>query len=144
MSFWNGTRWVPDEPAHPLPRRSKRAADWIATLLMIVLVPALLIAMASAALGAKPGSGATLAVTPNAAPAWGWATASGCGYSGSVVYLDVEKPEALAFTGATPDASGCFSVTFTTDGPGVYHLQTRQEGNGKHWWVMATYDLPVQ
>ena len=144
MSYWNGTHWIPDAPAHPQPRRSRRVTDWIATLLMLVLVPALLIVAAGAVVGAKPGTGATLTVTPNAAPAWGWATASGCGYGSSVVYLDIEKPEALAFTGGTPDANGCISVTFTTDGPGMYHLQTRQQGNGKHWWVLATYDLPVQ
>jgi uncharacterized protein YndB with AHSA1/START domain len=110
---------------------------------MLVLVPALLVAMATAVAAGKPGTGATLSVTPNAAAAWSWATATGCGYGGSVVYLDIEKPEALAFTGGTPDANGCVSVTFTTDGPGTYYLQTRQQVRNR-WVVMATYELPVQ
>jgi len=144
MSYWNGTRWIPDAPQRPpKARRAQRAADWLATLLMLVLMPALVVAMASAVAAGKPGTGATLSVTPNAAAAWSSATATGCGYGASAVYLDIEKPEALAFTGATPDANGCIFITFTTDGPGTYYLQTRQQVRNR-WVVMATYELPVQ
>lgn len=121
----------------------RKLTDWLVTLLMLALIPALVIVMATATLAAKPAS-ATLTAVPNSAPAWGWATASGCGYAAKEVYLDVQKPEALAFTSAMPDASGCVSFTFTTDGPGTYYLSTRQAGKGNHWKVMATYTLPVE
>ena len=141
MAYWNGTRWIDESPRASRPRRRSRTVDWVATILMFVLVPALMFAMA-AGVAAKRPTGATLYVTPNAAPAWGWATASGCGYSDGPVYVDIQKPEALAFTGAT-SAGGCFAVSFTTDGPGTYYLQTRQQVHNR-WVVMATYELPVQ
>ena len=57
MSFWNGTRWIPDAPQRPpKPHGAERVADWLATLLMILLVPALLVVMAGGALAAKPTS----------------------------------------------------------------------------------------
>ena len=121
----------------------RKLTDWLATLLMLAMIPALVIVMATATLAAKPG-GATLRVEPNAAPAWGSATATGCGYAAKEVYLDVQKPEALAFMSAMPDAGGCVSFTFTTDGPGTYYLSTRQMGNGNHWKTMAGYTLPVE
>jgi hypothetical protein len=142
MLYWNGTHWV-SENRTPAPRLESRSADWLATLLMLAMIPALVIVMATATFAAKP-TGASLKVEPNAAPAWGWATASGCGYAAKEIYLDVQKPEALAFMSAMPDATGCFSVAFTTDGPGTYYLSTRQLGNGNHWKSLASYTLPVQ
>lgn len=57
MTLWDGTRWIEDRPRrHAEPRRTARPADWVATALMLVLVPALLVVMATAALGAKPTS----------------------------------------------------------------------------------------
>lgn len=56
MAFWNGTRWLADQPARPQPHRAKQFADWIATLLMIALVPALLIVAAGGVFAAKPTS----------------------------------------------------------------------------------------
>jgi hypothetical protein len=113
-------------------------------LTLIATILALAVAVPFAAAG-KPGSGATLSITPNDAPAWGRVWGSGCGYAaGSDVYIDVQKPEALMFTAASVDTSGCISFTFTTDGPGTYHVSARQQlSNGKKWTVMATYDLPV-
>ena len=111
---------------------------------LIVTVVALAVAVPFATAG-KPGSGATLSITPNDAPAWGRVWGSGCGYeSGREVYIDVQKPSALAFTAAMADSSGCISFTFTTDDPGTYHVSARQQlSNGKKWTVVATYDLPV-
>jgi hypothetical protein len=89
-------------------------------------------------------SSATLTIEPNAAPAWGWAHGSGCGYAvGSEAYIDIHKPEALAFQSAMPDASGCVSFAFTTDGPGTYLVEARQRSHNT-WRVLATYQLPVQ
>ena len=113
---------------------------------VVVTVAVLAVLLAAVpALAGKPGSGATLTMSPNDAPAWGQVTASGCGYeAGTVIYLDVHKPGALAFYGAMPDAGGCFSLTISTDAPGTYHVETRQQlSNGKKWTTMATYDLPV-
>jgi hypothetical protein len=99
---------------------------------------------ASSALAGRSG-GATLFVSPNAAPAWAHTDVTGCGYTtASVVYLDVQKPAALAFYGVMPDSNGCIALTISTDEPGTYSLQTRQQlSNGKKWTVMATYQLPV-
>jgi len=57
MAYWNGKRWIADEPIRRPDRgRGSPAADWVATLVMMLLVPALLIAMATLSLGAKPTS----------------------------------------------------------------------------------------
>jgi hypothetical protein len=109
---------------------------------MLLVVPIMVIVLATATLAAKPVS-ATLSVEPNAAPAWGWATASGCGYRQAAVYLDVQKPGALAFMSAMPNAAGCFTVTFSTDEPGTYYLSTRQQVRNR-WRTMANYTLPVE
>lgn len=110
----------------------------------VATLAALVVAVPFATAG-KPGSGATLSITPNDAAAWGRVWASGCGYEpSSEVYLDVQKPGALMFTSAMPDSTGCVSFTFTTDDPGTYYVSARQQlSKGKHWTVMATYDLPV-
>jgi hypothetical protein len=121
----------------------RKLTDWLATFVMLAMIPALVIVMATATLAGRP-TGATLQVEPNAAPAWGQATASGCGYADREVYLDIQKPEALAFMSVMPDAAGCVSVTFSTDGPGTYYLSTRQPARGNHWKTMATYTLPVE
>jgi hypothetical protein len=97
--------------------------------------------------GGGNGGGATsawLSITPNDAPAWSRVWGSGCGYRASTeVYIDVEKPTALMFTSAMAASTGCIAFTFTTDDPGTYHVSARQQSNGGHWTVMATYDLPV-
>lgn len=140
MTFWDGTRWVPDSPAPKRQSAPRRLLGAVSEATMIVTLVFGLVAGATFA--ARPSS-ATLVVEPNAAPAWGWATASGCGYGSSEVYLDVQKPKALAFTSATPDANGCISVRFTTDEAGTYYLSTRQQVKNR-WRTMATYTLPVQ
>ncbi|MDH4102724.1 MAG: hypothetical protein OEW52_11725 [Thermoleophilia bacterium] len=113
-------------------------------IMLAVTIAALAIAVPFAFAG-KPGSGATISITPNEAPAWGRVWGSGCGYEvGTDVYVDVQKPNALAFLGAAPDAAGCISFTFTTDDPGTYSVSARQQlSRGKKWTVMATYELPV-
>ena len=89
-------------------------------------------------------SNATLTIEPNAAPAWGWAHGAGCGYAlGSETYIDIQKPEALAFQSAMPDAAGCISFDFTTDGPGTYFVEARQRSHNS-WRVLARYELPVR
>ena len=38
MSYWDGTRWLPDRPSTPAPKKRprSRAADWLATVVMLV------------------------------------------------------------------------------------------------------------
>jgi hypothetical protein len=127
------------------------------------LVTVLAVAVAAPALSGKGGNGnggnggsggssggggsysATLSIKPNDAAAWSRVWGSGCGYkANSEVYVDVQKPSALAFTSAMSDSSGCVSFTFTTDDPGTYDVSVRQQlSSGGHWTVMATYSLPV-
>jgi hypothetical protein len=121
----------------------ERVTDWTATVLMIGLLPVLIFVLAGVTLAAKP-SRATLSVTPNHASAWSTATGSGCGYAADDVYVDIQKPEALAFFSVAPDANGCISFVFNTDGPGAYVLETRQSPNGKTWRTLASYSLPVE
>jgi hypothetical protein len=111
----------------------------------IVPLAALSIALlAASSAGAGRSSGATLEFNPNAAPAWSWANGSGCGYAaGSQVSIAVHKPEALAFKTAMPDAQGCISFSFTTDGPGTYLVEARQQTRNR-WRLLASYQLPVQ
>ena len=98
--------------------------------------------MASSA-GAGRSSNANLEFNPSAATAWGWAYGSGCGYAAdSQVSIAIHKPEALAFRTAMPDARGCISFTFTTDGVGTYLVEARQQTHNR-WRLLATYQLPV-
>ena len=62
--------------------------------------------------------------------------------AGQEVYVDVQKPEALAFTSVLADDSGCMRVVINTDGPGTYHVSARQL-QGKRWVELATYEPPV-
>jgi hypothetical protein len=102
---------------------------------------ALLFASAAAA----QRDGATLAFSPNAAPAWSWANGSGCGYApGKEVYIDVQKPQALSFLSVNAGADSCIKFAFTTDAPATYHVEARQQAKGGRWRVLATYDLPVE
>ena len=111
----------------------------------IASLAALLVALfLVASAGAQRGEFATLDFDPNAAPAWNWAHGSGCGYrAGSQVSIAVHKPNALAFLATMPDAQGCIAFTFTTDGPGMYLVEARQQVRNR-WRLLAGYDLPVE
>jgi len=110
----------------------------------IAAITAFAIALLVASSAGAQRSSATLKIEPNAAPAWGWANGSGCGYAvGSETYIDIHKPEALAFQSVMPDAVGCISFAFTTDGPGTYLVEARQRSHSS-WRVLASYQLPVQ
>jgi hypothetical protein len=105
----------------------------------ILLLTALFVTPAA---GSKPQ--ATLELAPNPAPAFSTVSYQGCGYQPDlVVYVDVVKPSALAFTGAWPDQSGCISGVFTVDEAGAYMVSTRQRLRGGRWAVMASLQLVV-
>ena len=104
---------------------------------------------ATSALAAKPSSSApTLSVSFPSLTTASTATTgmpygtpfvvSGCGY-GSYVTIVVTSPEAIAFTGQTPDASGCVSITnFSTQGPGHYKIDAWQQLRNKSSVVAST------
>jgi hypothetical protein len=92
----------------------------------------------------RDSTSAGLSFDPSSAPAWSWAYGSGCGYaSGSQVAITIHKPEAIAFQAAMPDASGCISFSFTTDGAGTYLVEASQKIRHR-WRVLASRELPVQ
>jgi hypothetical protein len=108
------------------------------------LVAILALTMLASSAGAQRGGGASLEFHPNAAPAWSWAHGSGCGYTpGSPVNIAVQKPEALAFLAAWPNSQGCVAFEFTTDGPGTYVVEARQQVRNR-WRLLASYNLPVE
>jgi hypothetical protein len=108
------------------------------------LVALLALMMLASSAGAQRGSGASLEFHPNAAPAWSWANGSGCGYeANSQVNISVQKPEALAFLAAMANSQGCIAFTFTTDGPGTYLVEARQQVHNR-WRLLASYSLPVE
>ena len=134
--------------ARPDDSHMARRTDWSWTKgsrqMRIATVTAFTIALLLASSAVAQRSSATLTIEPNAAPAWGWAQGSGCGYTvGSEAYIDIHKPEALAFQSAMPDAAGCISFGFTTDGPGTYLVEARQRSHNS-WRVLASYQLPVR
>jgi hypothetical protein len=94
--------------------------------------------------GAGQRGGTSLEFSPSTAPAWDWAHGSGCGYAvGTQVSLAIRKPEALAFQTAMPNAQGCISFAFTTDGPGMYLVDASQKSRNR-WRLLASRELPVQ
>jgi hypothetical protein len=110
----------------------------------ISAVTAFAIALLLASAAGAQRTTATLRIEPNAALAWSSAHGSGCGYArDSETYIDIQKPEALAFQSTMPDAQGCISFDFTTDGPGTYLLEARQKTHNT-WRVLARYELPVR
>lgn len=62
MSYWDGTRWLPDRPPSPVPTRPRgRVADWLATAVMlgglaVILFPGNPSAAAGPRLSASPAS----------------------------------------------------------------------------------------
>jgi hypothetical protein len=108
MSLWDGTRWVEDLPEHRSdPQVTSRAADWVGTLLMILLVPALLVVMATAVFGAKP----TSSVWINDASTGRTAAAVQFGSSFTVGYATRER-EPWALAECYPNNTTTFSGTY--------------------------------
>jgi hypothetical protein len=64
---------------------------------------------------------------------------SGCGYGSSYTSVVVRSPEALAFAGQSPDASGCISFSnFSTNLPGKYEVDAYQQVHGHSAQVAST------
>jgi hypothetical protein len=107
------------------------------------------------AYGAKPGSssptlsvsfGTTAAASTSASMPYGTPyVVSGCGYNSANggVTVVVHSPEAIAFAGQPPDASGCISLSnFSTQGPGHYQLDAWQHVGKRDVVVASTsFDL---
>jgi len=64
--FWDGQRWIPDAPApgrrSPSPIKPRRLRDWLATIPLVLLVPALLAPMLPAQAGRAVPSNETPAI----------------------------------------------------------------------------------
>lgn len=108
MSFWDGTRWIENGPRrHPEPRRTTRAADWVATALMLLLMPALLVMMAGAALAAKPTSAVWISdgSTARTQPALQFGSPFMVGYS-------TREREPWALAECYPNGTTTFSNTY--------------------------------
>ena len=100
MAFWDGRRWVTEKQA-PLTRRPSRVADRTATILMILLIPAVVVIMAGGVLGAQPNR-----------------TTASCSVDGSVV----------SASGLPTDQVVNFMVT-DASGTSGWVLGTTWEGN---------------
>jgi hypothetical protein len=109
----------------------------------LVAAAAMLLVPASNA--AKP-SAPTLSVSFSFASASGSSTpygtpftVSGCGYGSAYTSVVVRSPEALAFAGQSPDASGCVSFSnFSTNAPGQYQVDAYQQVHGHLALVAST------
>jgi hypothetical protein len=144
MTYWNGSRWLEDEPSAPRPRPT-RAANWAATAAMLIGLAA--IAAPIGLVAARHGGyGSTLSATPNTLHAGDSFTVSGCGYDTSLGNVIV------SFTGGgwgSPlDADGCFSIpgipalSGDTLPAGEYEVYVRQYVH-KRWAVTGETTVTV-
>ena len=105
---------------------------------------------ATVAVAAKPGAYApSITTSLQASGAAGTASVpyatsyviSGCGYDAALggVTVVVHTPEAVSWTGRTPDGNGCISVdNFSTQGPGAYEIDAWQHMGKKDVVVAST------
>jgi hypothetical protein len=145
MSFWNGSRWVEDKTAPSAPRPS-RAANWAATIAMLIGLAVVAAPLGMIASAAHRQYAGTLTATPNALHAGDSFTVSGCGYDKSLGNVVV------GFTGGgwgSPlDADGCFNIagipalSGDTLPAGVYEVYARQYVH-KKWTVTGETTVTV-
>ncbi|MGH2488270.1 MAG: hypothetical protein ACRDFR_01450 [Candidatus Limnocylindria bacterium] len=108
MAYWDGQRWIADGPPRRRPDRGAQVTNWLATLLMLLLIPALLIVSAGAVAGAKP----TSSVWINEANATTFPqSALRLGSPFSVGYSSKER-EPWALVQCYPNATTVFSSTY--------------------------------
>jgi len=68
----------------------------------------------------------------------------GCGYGSTYVSVVAYSPEAISFTGDTPDSSGCISVSnFSTNAPGTYKVSAFQQLRGSKATEVASTTFTV-
>ena len=146
MSYWNGTRWIPDAPRRGSePAHTSRAADRIATLLMVMLVPALLVVMTGSVVAGKPGSitvpdgvygGTTVAsVNPGGSGVWVFGS---CSQNGTVVWTQYSRPDAnnQAVLGLGP-------TQLWTGGPANCSAEEGYFAHSGHWRSLAATTFNV-
>jgi len=157
MSFWDGTRWVPDVPATttPSPRRGRRIFGAAAEAALItLLIFGLIAGSAMAAKGGnpgKPGGGgaskttATLVVTPEPVEAYGnQYSVTGSGFKPSTpVNIVLSMPSCCAFFTVTADASGDIWFVHTTGASGTYQIDAHQRLNGRKLTMVGTTTFAV-
>jgi hypothetical protein len=119
MNYWNGARWLEDEPSGPRPRPS-RAANWAATAAMLIGLAAILAPLQLIAAASHRSSDSGCTVNPATADvgevyvvsAWGIPT-------GTAVNLWVTENGVTTGSplGSTPD--GKFDLNEWSNAPGV-------------------------
>lgn len=154
MTYWDGTRWVPEAPTStPTPRRGRRLFGAVAEASLITLLIFGLIA--GTAFAAKGGNGngrggsppaaeltATLAATCAPCGA-GYVAFEGAGYDASKAAAQLWVSGAMAAIPVYEDGSVSFSWYFSV--PATYEVRVYQAGNGKHKMVlMAQTTVVVQ
>ncbi len=151
MTFWDGTRWVPDEELHQPNPRKPAGAPRLRIAMSLGLALLLLVPLQAGVLAASK-TGATLSVVFASSATTGSIdygtpyTVTGCGYNAAYggVTVVVQSPEAISFAGQMPDANGCITVTnFSTQGAGTYDLTAYQTIHRKSQAMASTsFTLP--
>lgn len=91
------------------------------------------------------GATATLAVSPNPVPAYGFFHAQGCGYVvGKVVNVYLLDGKTTRFGAVAVDANGCISFDWDTGAPATYKLEASQNLKGKTQTLMASTTFEVR
>jgi hypothetical protein len=159
MSFWNGSRWVEEETAHPTPRPS-RAANWGATAVMVIglavmIAPLQLIAAASH----KRDQGVAVSCDPAPCTVGGSMTVTGWGYAPSeggqqvILWVGYANDYCGAdachgfYSNPWVQADGTFTITFTNAleqaGTGTVSATAYMVKQDK-WWTVASQSYTVQ
>ena len=69
---------------------------------------------------------------------------SGCGFGSTYVSVVAYSPAAISFTGDSPDANGCISVSnFSTNGAGAYKVSAFQQLHGSKATEVAATSFTV-
>lgn len=137
MSFWDGTRWIKDEPARgsghrnspSRPRSTQRkAVDWLATLVIILAVTLLLVPW-----GGARGFTPTIEASPSSGPAGSVITLSGARFQAGEAVAVLWDGRRIA--SATSDRSGALRAELVVpDGaaPGAHAIGVALErGEGR-------------
>lgn len=131
--YWNGTGWVDDRPAAPLPsatRRQDRIRDVIATIPILLLIPVLILPMLSVQAGADVP---TLTVSGSLIPG-GRVSVNGAGMP-KREWIQVRWDNSVNLVTVRSTSSSAFAATVTipstaTAGLHVLSASSRESGGG--------------
>jgi hypothetical protein len=146
MTFWDGTRWVPEAPAAHPPRRTRRLLGAAAEAMVITsLIFGLIAGSAMAAKGGKGRTSASLDVSPDVVAPYGVQfDVTGSGFRpGISVNIVISSPNCCAFTTVDTDGSGAVWFLWTSGDPGTYKIDAYQRLNGKKLTLMGSTTFQV-